>query len=106
MFVSEDDSRCLLNAPLDFSLLIDLIEDGVEFRMVFPAASGAPGPLTRFRCRWNGSDLDFDTLSVRESGVFAEFNRSAVNSAVKFLCHTRPSFLSVVDDFVDVEASR
>ena len=96
----------LLHEPLDRSLLINLLEDGVEFRMVFPAAGGASDALTRFRWRWNGGDLDFDTLAVRESGVFAEFYCSAVNSAVKFLCHTRPSFLAVVDDFVDVEASR
>jgi hypothetical protein len=28
-----------------------------------------------------------------------------VNSAVKFLCHTRPSFLAAVDEFVDAKAS-
>jgi hypothetical protein len=83
----------LLNASLDLSFLIDLIKDGVEFRMVFPTAGGAPDPLTRFRCRRNGGDLNFDNLAVRESGVFDEFYRSAVNSAVKFLCHIRPLVL-------------
>src|SRR5271170_7971457 len=79
-----------LRPSLQIPVLMNLLHNGVHFRVVHPAACGAQYAFAPLPGRLNDRHLDHDFLSLVHSQVFIQFDGLAVDLPMNCLGHGLP----------------